>query len=199
MVVRNNHILNCRFGVYLYLLYGSYSVDTVLVENNTIELPAEKNNYVPGDAYVGIMLNGGVSQPYVFNHVNISNNRITTTSGGAMAPGTYYGGIGVHGSDNTVIKDNILADFDLKAGYPGWMFSTGNLNSAMIWNNFSTGLRAVGDYNRPYSLAIGTPSLYVGSGNPEGIVTAVSGSIYSDYFNKIVYHKFTGIQAFGWE
>jgi hypothetical protein len=43
------------------------------------------------------------------------------------------------------------------------------------------------------------PQLYVGSGSPEGIQSAISGSIWSDWFNKTLYQKFTGTAAYGWE
>lgn len=55
----------------------------------------------------------------------------------------------------------------------------------------------ISSYNIPSSLA-NTPQIYVGSGTPEGRVTAVSGSIYTDWYNRYFYQKVTGVGAFGW-
>lgn len=43
------------------------------------------------------------------------------------------------------------------------------------------------------------PQLYYGSGNPNGVVLASIGSIYSDTFNHVQYNKFSGqFSSTGW-
>lgn len=49
-----------------------------------------------------------------------------------------------------------------------------------------------------YLASIAAPSLYIGSGSPEGVVSATSGSIYTDYFNVLLYQKITGVSIWGW-
>ncbi len=61
-------------------------------------------------------------------------------------------------------------------------------------NTQSTGLALQAQINVIKSY----PQLFIGSGNPEGIVTAITGSIYTDYYNKTMYQKFTGAGAYGW-
>lgn len=40
--------------------------------------------------------------------------------------------------------------------------------------------------------------LFIGSGSPEGILVADSGSVYTDWFERLLYHKVTGSGAYGW-
>jgi hypothetical protein len=42
------------------------------------------------------------------------------------------------------------------------------------------------------------PQVLIGSGNPEGVVSAISGSLYTDWFNKAFYQKITGSSINGW-
>lgn len=82
-----------------------------------------------------------------------------------------------------------------------------NLTEALTTNNYyfqylaTTGL---GFFNLATSLigqvtAITSgPQLYCGSGNPEGIQTATSGSIWTDWFNQVQYNKYTGTGPYGW-
>ena len=62
----------------------------------------------------------------------------------------------------------------------------------------SGNLVATGQTLYNYVNNISGARLYIGSGNPEGIVSAISGSIYNDWFNQVQYNKFTGAQAYGW-
>lgn len=42
------------------------------------------------------------------------------------------------------------------------------------------------------------PRNYIGSGNPEGVLSAISGSLYTDWFNRGFYQKITGSSVNGW-
>lgn len=235
--IKDNTFLNCNIGIQLNFNGNSYKKDAVLVKDNFIELNSKRHN--PSDTtYQGIFLYGaGGGSPYTFNHVNISNNRVGTVSG-IMHPNIFYVGISAHGIHNLIIKDNVVGDFDLNAT-PGYLIQDSiNYGKIQVWNNFTTGLRAINNINCPYltagitgisitggnsitgllniqagsnitlvqggnntltvTLAAGIPQLYVGSGSPEGVISATSGSIYSDYFNQLQYNKFTGNAQWGW-
>jgi hypothetical protein len=43
-----------------------------------------------------------------------------------------------------------------------------------------------------------TPRLYIGSGSPEGVIQAVSGSLYTDWSAPIIYMKVSGTGVSGW-
>ncbi len=45
---------------------------------------------------------------------------------------------------------------------------------------------------------INSPHNYIGSGSPEGFIAALSGSIYTDWFNQTQYNKITGSGINGW-
>jgi len=77
-----------------------------------------------------------------------------------------------------------------------------DLNNSI--NSLSGGLACTGSnlQNQINSLSgyfIGLPQLYIGSGSPEGIVSAISGSLYTDWFNVELYQKITGVSINGWK
>lgn len=53
-------------------------------------------------------------------------------------------------------------------------------------------------YNFGSGLSPFSPTIYIGSGSPEGVVAAVSGSIYTDWFNRTFYQKVSGSNTIGW-
>ena len=81
------------------------------------------------------------------------------------------------------------------------------LNAVPVSSTNIVGLISTGDADSRYLKTAGDSSpylstgarFYVGSGNPEGIVVAQSGSLYTDYFNTTLYQKITGSSVWGWQ
>ena len=151
VVWRNNTVINARWGLALDLANG-YSGDSVLIENNLIEL----SNYTGYSYYKGMRILPS-SPASGMRHVDISNNKIYVRSG-TFGTGS-YAGIEAYGSiQNLRISNNIIADFSLVGG-------TNILASATqkrVYNNLTTGLSFLPEENPLYVSASGNQTI---SGN----------------------------------
>ncbi len=76
-----------------------------------------------------------------------------------------------------------------------------NNYSGILINFIITGFITSDQLNNNVNFAvtgINYPHNYIGSGSPNGVVPAVSGSTYVDWFNGTQYNKISGIAANGW-
>ena len=130
---------------------------------------------------VGIGTEAPIAALDVSGHIYASGGKVLTAadSGNLVASlggGSLSGVAGVSGVSVT-----------------GGVAITGALN---LFAGSNISLTQAGRNNVTISLS--AAGLYIGSGSPEGIVSAVSGSIYTDWANITLYQKITGVGAYGW-
>ncbi len=170
IVVRNNTFLDCNYGIDFNFGGGAYRKDTIIVENNFIELLSTgKYNPALNDTnYIGIRLNGaaGTTPPYTFNHVHIEGNRISTFNG-SLDGLVSYKGITATGVHNLLVQNNVIGDsFNISLSIP-------QNSNVIAWNNLSTGLNLLSETNAKYYLNT-NPYGYIRSGDIKPSVTGIS-------------------------
>lgn len=161
IVIRNNTLLDCNYGIDFNFGGNSFKKDTVIIEDNFIELlsTGKYNSSLNDPNYIGIRLFGaaGINPPYSFNHVALLNNRISVFSG-YLDNTISYQGINVTGVHNLIIRDNVISDSF------GTKIITPQNSNVVSWNNYTTGIILLSSVNSPYYLAT-NPNQYATSGN----------------------------------
>jgi hypothetical protein len=146
---------------------------------------------------------------------NIDNNIMAYQISGAnptgfwiiMSETTQTTGYGLNvfasNSTNTGMATNVIVNNYYNTGAGG----SGSFGVSITGSATITGiLNITGDGSLQYNvsgqtltISVALPRLYIGSGSPEGVVSAISGSIYTDYFNIALYQKITGSSVNGWQ
>lgn len=105
---------------------------------------------------------------YIVANINTVNSNLTNT--GLYMNNLYTSLSNALAGNTTILNNEIVA-------LSGNLIDTG----AYLYNIINT-----------------SPRLYIGSGSPEGVIPAPSGSVYSDWFGRRLYQKITGLSTIGW-
>lgn len=158
-------------------------------------------NALSGYVY-GLSAASGSTLPFIFG-----NSNIVTGSGNSQF---------IQFNQNFLGAPIVLGNISNSNNDPMVSFFTSGISTSGFYLTFSDAL-TTNNYRFHYLATTGsgfydiatslvnqiisrTPQNYIGSGSPEGSIQAVSGSLYTDWYNQTFYMKLSGnaTNAYGW-
>lgn len=178
-----------------------------LSNGSGINIDFDGSNNFTFNAYPLTNINGLVYSGEWTTQNFLINNGATSYLGSALKfvnEGERHYTIGLSGS-NFIIADTSDNGNSVWGGSPTSLFIVDGYNNIGIGTNNPVGkldisgnIYASGGKVITQSDLNSSPRLLIGSGNPEGILSAISGSIYTDWSTSTLYKKITGSNVNGW-